>query len=99
MGAATVCWSVPFGPFTVMAAPAIVTSTPEGTAIGSLPIRDISLSPFRLPDVGEDFPTHALLGGLTVCQQAGGRRDNRDAETAENLRHPRRLRVHAQPGL
>ena len=45
----------------------------------------------RLPDVGEDFPTHALLVGLPVGQQARRRRDDRDAQAAEHLGRPVRL--------
>src|SRR3954469_1522409 len=71
IGSATVWLRVPLGPLTVTTLPSSWTSTPEGTGTGSLPIRDIALSSpgFRLPDVGEDFPTHALLVGLTVGQQ------------------------------
>src|SRR3954465_5580155 len=71
IGAITVCWSWPFGPFTVTCWPSIETSTPEGTGIGSRPIRDMLFSYPRLPDVGEDFPAHATLAGLLVGEQAG----------------------------
>ena len=40
------CCRVPFGPLTVTDWPSIVTSTPEGTVIGSFPMRDM---PFLLP--------------------------------------------------
>ncbi len=43
MGSTTACVRVPFGPLTVTCEPSIVTSTPDGTGIGSLPIRDISV--------------------------------------------------------
>jgi hypothetical protein len=33
---------VPFGPFTVTCAPSMATSTPPGTAMGALPIRDMT---------------------------------------------------------
>src|SRR4051812_34317676 len=88
---------VPLGPFTVTSRPAIVTSTPEGTAIGSLPIRLIA--DLASPDVGEDFPAHPLFGALPVGAQARRCRDDRDAEPAEHLRQVGGLRVHPQPGL
>ncbi len=47
IGAATVCVRVPFGPFTITCAPSRVTSTPAGTVIGSLPIRDMLSLPSR----------------------------------------------------
>src|SRR5690554_5477409 len=72
MGAGTECSRDPLGPFTVTSAPLMVTSTPAGTGTGSLPIRDIGVSPFRLPDVGEDFAAHTLVLRLTVSQEAGG---------------------------
>src|SRR3954454_22421783 len=101
IGAATVWLRVPLGPLTVTRAPSIWTSTPVGTGTGSLPMRDIAGSPPGLssPDVGEDFPTHALLVGLTVGEQPLAGRDDRDAEAAEHLGQPGVLRVDAQPGL
>src|SRR5688572_11077169 len=98
IGAATVCESEPLGPLTLTVWPSIATCTPLGTGIGSRPIRDIVRS-LLLPDVGEDFPTHALLGRLLVGEQPGGRRDDGHAETAEDLRQRVRLRVHPQTGL
>src|SRR4051794_20688553 len=75
MGSLIVCGSVPLGPFTVTCWPSRVISTPDGTGMGRRPIRDIVGPP--LVDVGEDFPTHALLVGLAVRQQAARRRDDR----------------------
>src|SRR5689334_13289999 len=88
IGAATVWVRVPLGPLTVTCGPSIWTSTPAGTGTGSLPMRDIAVPPPGLssPDVGEDFPTHALLVGLTVGEQPLAGRDDRDAEAAEHLR-------------
>src|SRR6478672_3488117 len=102
IGAATVWDRVPFGPLTVTCAPSIATSTPDGTATGSLPIRDMlvfSFSVSSLPDVGEDFPTHALLVRLAVGQQALARRDDRDAQAAEHLRETPVLGVDPEAGL
>src|SRR5690348_8454676 len=91
MGATTVWVRVPLGPFTVTRRSSSVTSTPDGTGMGSLPMRDILRSPLgpSLPDVGEDFPTHALLVCLAVGQQALAGRDDRDTEAAE---HPGKAR-------
>src|SRR5919107_798978 len=80
------------------------TSTPCSSLVfstGSLPMRDIAVSPPGLssPDVGEDFPTHALLVGLTVGEQPLAGRDDRDAEAAEHLRETGVLGVDAQTGL
>src|SRR3954468_6901869 len=97
MGAATVWLSEPLGPLTLTVCPSMATSTPPGTAIGSRPIRDIFAAP--LPDVGEDFPTHALLVRLLVGQQPGGRGDDRHAQTAEHLRQGGRLGVHPETRL
>src|SRR3954469_24685373 len=89
IGAATVCDRVPLGPLTVTRASSIATSTPDGTAMGSLPMRDMLVSlllALSSPDVGEDFPTHALLVRLAVGQQALARRDDRDDQAAETPR-------------
>src|SRR5450759_956871 len=54
---------VPLGPLTVTVEPSIVTSTPDGTGMGCLPIRDTACRSFRflsgLPDVGNDFAADA----------------------------------------
>src|SRR5262245_36740035 len=102
IGSATVCESSPFGPFTVTVWPSIVTSTPDGTVIGSLPMRDIAvvlLPRFPSPDEGEDFPADALVLGLLVGQQPLRGRDDRDPQTAEHLGQAGRLRVYAKAGL
>src|SRR6476620_4122415 len=99
MGAATVWLRVPLGPLTVTVRSWTCTSTPAGTGTGSLPMRDIaSTSASWSPDVGEDFPTHTLAVGLTVGQQALAGRDDRDAETTEDLGQAGALGVHAQTG-
>src|SRR4051794_18283364 len=105
IGAATTWLRVPLGPLTVtvgVLVPSICTSTPDGTVIGSLPMRDIATSLLlgpRSPDVGEDFPTHALPVGLTVGQQALAGRDDRNTQTTEHLGQARVLGVHPQSGL
>src|SRR4051812_12821052 len=105
IGAATVWLRLPLGPLTVtvgVVVPSIWTSTPDGTVIGSLPMRDIATSLLLglwSPDVGEDFPAHPLLVGLTVGQEALAGRDDRDAQATEHLGQARVLRVHPQAGL
>src|SRR5919112_94946 len=101
IGFLTVWLRVPLGPFTVTRLSARVTSTPDGTAMGSLPMRDMLMSPLgpSSPDVGEDFPTHALLVRLAVGQQALARRDDRDAQAAEHLGQAGVLGVHPETGL
>src|SRR4028119_1511560 len=79
----------------------MATSTPDGTVMGSLPIRDISRflpGPWS-PDVGENFSAYALVVGLTIGQQALRRGDDRHAEPAEDLGQSGRLRVHPQTRL
>src|SRR6188768_518369 len=101
IGAATLWLKVPFGPLTVTRRSSSATSTPDGTVMGSLPMRDMLclLSVSSLPDVGEGFPTHALLVCLAVGQQALARRDDRDAQAAQHLRQAGVLGVDAQAGL
>src|SRR6476469_572666 len=100
MGAATVWLRVPLGPLTVTVWAFTCTSTPDGTGTGSLPMRDIAIPPGSWsPDVGEDFPTHALAVGLTVGEQPLAGRDDRDAEAAEHLGQAGVLGVHTQAGL
>src|SRR3954452_4789012 len=86
IGAATVWLRVPLGPLTVTRRSSRATSTPDGSVMGSLPIRDMPVSPLgpSSPDVGEDFPTYALLVGLAVGQQALARRDDRDTEATQH---------------
>src|SRR3954470_20966344 len=105
IGAATLWLRVPLGTFTVTRRSSTLTSTPDGTVTGSLPMRDMLCSTFlwsrgvRLPDVGEDFPAHALLVRLAVGQQALARRDDRDAQAAEHLRQAGVLGVDPQARL
>src|SRR5258708_30019923 len=99
IGSATVSFSSPLGPLTLTAWPSIAMSTPLGMGMGRRPMRDMLLSPFPLPDEGEDFPAHAVLLGLPVGHQPGRRRDDRDAEPAEHPGQVVPLRVHAQPRL
>src|ERR1051325_5557470 len=58
------------------------TSTPFGSAISFLPMRDIGLS---LPNLAEHFAAHARLRGLIAGEHALRGGDERQSEAAENL--------------
>src|SRR5215831_11113710 len=88
--------SWPFGPFTVTAPPAMVTSTPLGTVIGALPMR---LTGASSPHVAEDFAAHAALARLTVGHEPLAGRQDGHPEPAEHTRHPVGLGVHPETGL
>src|SRR6476659_4244013 len=96
IGSTTSWLRAPLGPLTCTVAPSMSTLTPAGTVIGSLPIRDMT---DPLPDVGEDFPAHLLLGGLPIGQQPVRRRDDGDAQAAEHPRELGRLGVDPKAGL
>src|SRR5437899_537444 len=85
----TSAWKVrassPFGPFTETDWPFTFTSTPLGSAIGSLPMRLIRSS----PHVRQDFATEGLLLGLAAGHEPGRGRHDRDAQAAEDPRHLR----------
>src|SRR5690606_596829 len=100
-GAGTSWVNSPLGPVTVTVRSSMVTfGTEAGTATGRRPMRDIASGLLsRSPDVGEDFPTHTLLGSLLVGQEAGGRGQDRHAQSAEDLGQVGGLRVHAQARL
>src|SRR3981081_1784805 len=98
IGATTVWLRLPLGPFTVTERPSIATSPPEGTVTGCFPMRDMPVPPSS-PDVGEDFPAHALLGGLPVSQQTCRRRNDRNTESAQHLRQAGGLGVDPQARL
>src|SRR5690606_19713032 len=89
MSGCSVRESSPFAPLTRTVLPSIFTSTPAGSGIGCLPMRDTtatSLAP--LPDVADDFAAHALLARFLVRHQAFGRGQPGDAEPAQ---YPRDL--------
>src|SRR5690625_6793018 len=99
-GAGTSCESSPLGPVTVTVRSSMVTFvTAAGTGTGRNPMRDIAVLLSRSPDVGEDFPTHTLLGSLTVGQEAGGRGQDRHAQSSEDPGQFGGLGVHAPAGL
>src|SRR5947209_1674423 len=53
--------SSPFGPLTVTRSGSIATVTPDGTAMGCLPIRDMAL-----PDPSHDLAADALAPGVVA---------------------------------
>src|SRR3569833_1854778 len=79
----SVCDSSPFGPFTFTVLPSTVTVTPDGTVMGSLPIRDMICS---LPDEGDELAAGARLTRFTVGHQALVGVVNREAEAGAHAR-------------
>src|SRR6056297_2684389 len=91
--------SVPFGPFTAMLRPSIVTSTPAGTVMGDLPMRDMvptSPSPAWSPDVTHDLAADVALARLAVGHEAVGGGQDGDTETTEHSGHGVGVAVHPQ---
>src|SRR5262249_37392039 len=89
--------SVPFGPLTVTASLPTLHSTSFGRAIGFFATRDMSISP-ESGDGADDFAADALLARLRVGHDAGGRRDDRDAEATHDLGQRVLAAIHAQAG-
>src|SRR5690349_9377727 len=87
---------VPFGPFTVTLRPSIVTSTPDGTAMGRRPMRDMSTG---LPDEGEDFAAQLRIARLLAGHDPLARADDDDAEAAQHPRDVRLPGIHPEAGL
>src|SRR5215470_6311797 len=77
----TCCWSVPRGPATATRAGSIVTVTPSGIWMGALPILLIPL-----PDEGHHFAADAALLCSAARDEAGRRREDRDAHPTEHAR-------------
>src|SRR3954452_19143091 len=89
--------SVPFGPFTVTVSPTMVMSTPDGTAMGVLPIRLMTvLSLPGSPHVAKDFAAHVAPARLTVAHQPRAGGEDGHTETTEHARHGGRLAVDPQ---
>src|ERR1700730_7921615 len=97
MSAGRVRSSLPFGPSTTTCPGCKVTFTAPGTSIGSFPIRD-NFSFSLLPDVRQDFATHALAQRLAPAHDAFGRAEDGDSEPAEDPGDLRLARVDAQAG-
>src|SRR5919202_1864446 len=96
MSGGSVRESSPFGPFTVTRLPSIVTVTPLGTWIGSLPIRDIVRWP-PLPDQGEELAAGAALARLLVGEQPLRGAQDRHAQAVAHARDLAHADVLAQP--
>src|SRR5215208_3814562 len=92
--------SSPFWPLIFTVWPETVAVTPDGTATGFLPIRDIpglpwlgSRGPCRSEDLAEHFPAHVPLSCLVIGHHALRRRDDsaaahlRVADTGEHVAH------------
>src|SRR5687768_15392062 len=73
---------VPSGPFTEMLPPARFTSTPLGSGIGYLAMRDMAAS----GDDAEDFAADAVGAGLAVGHHAARGRQDRHAEPVHDAR-------------
>src|SRR5688500_14769298 len=88
---------LPWGPFTRTTRPSSVTSTPEGTGMGDLPMRLIGGS--ELPDETEDFAAHAGLASLSIGHEATAGGHHGDTQTTEHSGQGVGLGVHAEAGL
>src|SRR5918994_6048652 len=95
--AGTMRVSSPLGPLTLTMRPSIVTSTPEGIAMGACPIRDISASP-RSPDEAQDFAADLALARLTVGHQPLRGGQDGHTEAAEDAGHAGGVAVDPQAG-
>src|SRR5215212_4034651 len=89
-------WSSPLGPFTRTSSGSMATSTPDGTAIGCLPIR--LMSPCS-PDPRHELAAHALAGGVVAGHHATGGGHDRRAHPALDTRDRAGGHVLAPPGL
>src|SRR5580700_3049406 len=88
--------SVPRDPVTLRRLPVSrATSTPAGTGIGSLPMRDIRNAS---PHEGDDFAAQPGALGCATGHQTARRGDDRHAEAAEHPGDLRLARVDAQAG-
>ena len=77
---------VPLGPFTVTVRSAMVTSTPLGTVMGALPMRDTVLA--SSPDEAQDLAAHAALARLAVGHETLAGREHSDTQAAQHARAP-----------
>src|SRR4051812_42665200 len=73
--------SSPLGPFTRTRSGSIETVTPDGTGMGSLPMRLIAAPPHLRHDLAAD----ALVAGVVAGHHAGRRGDDRRAHPALDL--------------
>src|SRR6476661_5601481 len=85
----------PLGPLTDTCVPSTVTSTPGGTVMGSLPMRDM----VDLPDVREDLATQLPLAGLLAGHDPLAGADDDQAQATKDPGDVRLRRVDPQSGL
>src|SRR4029078_11451189 len=88
--------SVPSGPLTRSREPSCVSSTPDGSEIGSRPMRDISVSS---PHVAQHLAAEIQLPGLRPGHDPVGGGENGQAQAAENARDLGLAGIHPQAGL
>src|SRR5437764_11919335 len=86
--------SSPLGPDTVTRPGSTETSTPAGTWMGCLPMRDMSL-----PDKTNDFAADALRRGGAARDHAAGRGQDCSSEAAQHARQAVLARVDAPARL
>src|SRR6476469_6465621 len=86
--------SSPFGPLTRTRSGSIVSSTPDGTVMGCLPIRLMAL-----PDLRDDLAAVAVAPGVVTGHQSVGSGDDRGAHATEDARDILRRDVGAATGL
>src|SRR5438105_2561511 len=84
--------NAPLGPVTSSMRPESRTSTPAGTGMGALPMRDIVAS----PHVTDDFAADALFARVAIRHQSLARRNDCDAETTQHAGDLAGLAVDAQ---
>src|SRR3546814_9769268 len=89
--------SVPFGPFTESRPSATVAVTPDGTAIGFFPIRDMGAG--SLEYFCQHLAADVLRTRFRVRQNALWRRDDGDAQAIANARQILRPRINAAARL
>src|SRR5260221_512549 len=87
---------VPSGPFTEMLPLARVRSTPFGSGIGYLAMRDMALS---LSDDAEHFAADTVGAGLAIGHHAARGREDRHAQPVHHARDVIPALVDAQPRL
>src|SRR6187551_1948004 len=82
------CFICPLGPFTSTPVASALMVTPLGMTIGFFPIRDMaSTVPYQLPNIAENLAADAGLLGGAARHDSAGRRQDGDAESAEDGWH------------
>src|SRR3954469_13932652 len=94
MRCGTTVRSSPLGPETVTRPGSTETSTPAGTSMGCLPMRDMSL-----PDEADHFAADAFALGGTARDHAAGRGQDCSSHAAQDAGQAVLARVDAPAGL